>query len=102
VREVVRGEEDDGISGKDLPARFVNPKKIATTRDSLLLWEPFRTGRAVCRAFHCGCGRLNGQALAPFAAAARDDRLPIFRPHPDEEAVSALPAAVVRLIRALH
>jgi hypothetical protein len=102
VRHVIRGVEDDRVSGKELLARFVHSKKIAPFRDSLFLWQPFRTGRSVCRAVHCLLLRLDGEALAPFAAAARENRLTVLGTHPDEEAVSPLPAAVVRLKRSLH
>ena len=47
-------------------------------------------------------GKLDRQALAALAAAAREHGLPVFRPHPDQETVCALAAAVVWLKGTLH
>jgi hypothetical protein len=43
-----------------------------------------------------------GDPLPALLAAALQDELAPLRPHADEEAVGALPSAVVRLERPLH
>src|SRR5687768_12853952 len=45
---------------------------------------------------------LDGEALATLPATAREHGLAVFRPHPDEEAVGALAAAIVGLKRTLR
>src|SRR5438067_10366179 len=98
--QVVAGEEEHCVAGKDFSARFVDPKKLAAFRQSLRFRQRLRTA-GVCSLFHLGM-RLNGETLAALATTAREHGLTILRPHADEEAVRALAAAVVRLKSAFH
>ena len=44
----------------------------------------------------------DGKTLATLAATAREHRLSVLRPHPDEETMRALAAAIVGLKSTLH
>ena len=46
--------------------------------------------------------RLDGETLTALAATTRENGLSVLRAHPDEEAVRALAAAIVRLKGTLH
>ena len=101
MRQLVRGEEEDAVAGKEFAARFVDAKKLATFRQSssLSAEPPELAGPSA------GIGwltRLDREALAALAATARKHRLSVLGPHADEEAVRALAAAVVRLKSTLH
>ena len=69
-----------------------DPEKLAA------FGQPRRLRQSLRPRLHC----LNGEALATLAATPRENRLPVFGPHADEETVRALATAVVWLIRALH
>ena len=92
--EIVRRNEDHCIAGKEFAARVVNMDELATLRQSSLFRQ--RLGRqAIHRFYRSAC--LNSEALAALAPTTRENCLSVLRPHTDEEAVRALPTAVVRL-----
>jgi hypothetical protein len=99
ARQTVGDEEQNAVAGKEFAAGFVDAKELATFRQSFLFRQSLGAGG---KSAGIGWQRLDRQALAALAAAARKHRLPVFGPHPDQKAVRALAAAVVWLIRTLH
>ena len=102
MQEVIASDEYDCVPREEFPARFVDSKKVPTLRESFLLGQCLGSRSGNCGDLHRRAPRLHGEALATLPAATREHRLPVFGPHPDEEAVRALAAAIVRLKRALH
>jgi len=75
-----------------------------TRRNSRRFASLFSFGRASDRDCTVGSASrpLYREALAAFAAPAREDRLTVLGSHADKKAVRPLAAAVVRLESALH
>src|ERR1051326_5665479 len=63
--EIVGGEEEHCVAGKDFSARFVDPKELATLRQSLRLRQRLRTA-GVCSLFHSWRVAYTARRLRPF------------------------------------
>ena len=88
------------------PAQGPELRRETTLRDAQRCRERSRTAKTPpespvdARSPRQGLGRRNGQALAPFGAPSLEDVASVLRGHSHQEAVSAPPAAAIRLKRA--
>lgn len=93
-------DEDDRVAAELLAALLVNAREIGAAGNSLFPGERLTRGRDRISRSHGEPSELlelDGETLAAFAAATRENGLAILGPHTDEKSVRPLATAVVRL-----